>query len=452
MKVVVIGGTHAGTAATREILKRHPNTDVVLYEKKDAVTLTTCSMPMWFSEQTSPEKLFVSMEHELTKLGAKIKTQHEVTKIDTDAHQLQVKNLNTNQTETVEYDKLVMATGGHLTRPDVPGVNTPNIFDCSKDEASILALRNATASARSIAVIGAGYTGVEITQELIKQSKKVTLIDSQEHALNHYFDPIFTAKLDQTMKQHDVKLEYNQTVVEFETGRDNQVVVVTQNKRFPVDMVILSTGVAPNTHLVANQLKHFSNGAILVNRYMQSSDSDVFAAGDCATVYFNPLEKQAYMPLATNAERMGKLIGINIERHHVKSLGTQGTTSTRIFNRTLVTSGLTKYWAKVVGRPVKNIILEQDYRPQFMPSTTPIVMELIWDPETKRVLGGSFSSKYDCSQSGNVISMAIQKNMTIQDLATTDMFFQPNYDEPVNYVSALAMAAVQNDNKKNSAQ
>ena len=184
------------------------------------------------------------------------------------------------------------------------------------------------------------------------------------------------------------------------------------------------------------------NGAILTDEYMQTSVKDVYAAGDSAAVHYNPTQKADYIPLATNAVRQGLLIGRNIETPTEKYMGTQATSAVELFGRTYSGSGLTVEGAKVRGIEVATTTLEQDYRPDFMPSTTPVLMNLMWDPKTRQVLGGSFTSMYDIAQAANVISMAIQTKMTIDQLAMVDMFFQPNYDQPVNYVNAIAMQAV----------
>ncbi|ARW20450.1 NADH oxidase (H(2)O-forming) [Pediococcus pentosaceus] len=136
------------------------------------------------------------------------------------------------------------------------------------------------------------------------------------------------------------------------------------------------------------------------------------------------------------------MIGHNIEKPTMKYLGTQASSAVALFGKTMASSGLTVGAAKARGVEVDSVTLEQDYRPEFMLSTTPILMRLVWDPETRVVLGGSFYSEYDCAQSANVISLAIQNKMTIDDLSMVDMFFQPNYDQPLNYINALAMTAV----------
>lgn len=217
---------------------------------------------------------------------------------------------------------------------------------------------------------------------------------------------------------------------------------------YTADFAVLCAGFRPYTDLLKGKVKMLPNGAIITDAYMRSSDPDIFAAGDSAVVHYNPTGKDDYIPLATNAIRQGVLIGHNIEKPTVKYMGTQASSAVALFGKTLASSGLTESGAQVRGVKVESVTLEQNYRPDFMLTTTPILMRLVWDPKTRVVLGGAFYSSYDCAQSANVISLAIQTKMTIDDLSMVDMFFQPNFDNPLNYVNAVATAAVQKQDGK----
>ena len=181
---------------------------------------------------------------------------------------------------------------------------------------------------------------------------------------------------------------------------------------------------------------------------MQTSDPDIFAAGDTATVHYNPTGKNDYIPLATNAVRQGILVGKNIMTPTEKYLGTQSSSAVELFDHAIAASGLTVEGAHTRGLELDSVTIEQDYRPDFMLTTTPVLCSLTWDPKTHEVKGGAFFSKHDISQSANVISLAIQTHMTIETLAMVDMLFQPNFDQPINWVNAVAMAAVDKAKKK----
>ena len=184
------------------------------------------------------------------------------------------------------------------------------------------------------------------------------------------------------------------------------------------------------------------NGAIITNEYMQSSDPDIYAAGDSTAVHYNPTGKDAYIPLATNAIRQGTIVGTNLFGNTMHDMGTQSSSGLNLYGTTMVSSGLTLENAKEAGFDAAAVTVEDNYRPEFMPTTTPVLMTLVWDKKTRQILGGQFMSEHDVSQSANIISLCIQDKHTIDYLAFVDMLFQPHFDRPFNYVNILGQAAV----------
>ena len=216
-------------------------------------------------------------------------------------------------------------------------------------------------------------------------------------------------------EEHGVTLALGQKVVEFRDNDDDTVTVVTEKGEYTAEMAILAVGFLPNTDLLKGKVDMLPNGAIVVDDYMQASAPGVYAAGDSATVFYNPTGQHDYIPLAT--------------------------TAVQLYDLSLAASGLTRAGAERRGLTVRETSLTEDYRPDFMLTTTPVTSILTWDPETRKVKGGQFCSKADISGAANVISMAIQAGFTIDQLANVDFLFQPNFDKPVYYVGAVAMKA-----------
>ncbi|WP_353989879.1 FAD-dependent oxidoreductase [Pediococcus argentinicus] len=447
MKVAIVGCTHAGTFSAQQILTEHPDYEVTVYERNDSLSFLSCGIALWVGDHVSdPNKMFYSSPEALTKLGANMKMEHDVLNIDTDNKTLEVKDLKTGEVSTDSWDKLVVTTGSAPVIPPIDGIDNKRIKMC-KNWADAEELKKVSPDAKSIIVIGAGYIGAELAEQYSVTGKEVTLIDGLPSVLAKNFDPEISSRVAQDYKDHGVKLQMNEMVQSF--SGDDQITVTTDKGSYTADYAILCVGFRPRTDLMTGKVDMLKNGAIITDEYMQTSNKDIFAAGDSSVVHYNPTGKDDYIPLATNAVRQGILVGHNIEKPTMKYMGTQSSSAVALFDKTMASSGLTASGAEVRGLKVDSITLEQDYRPDFMLSTTKILMRLVWDPETRRVLGGSFYSDYDCAQSSNVISLAIQNKMTIDELSMVDMFFQPNYDQPLNYVNAIAMAAVaQADAKK----
>ncbi|MFD1433336.1 FAD-dependent oxidoreductase [Lacticaseibacillus yichunensis] len=445
MKIIVIGATHAGTFATQQILTEHPDYDVHVYERNTNLSFLSCGIALWVGGHvSSPEKMFYSSPEALSALGAHMHMQHDVLSVDTKAKQVVVKDLVSGSTTTETYDKLVVNTGSAPLTPPIPGIDDPRVH-LAKNWSHAKTLKDLTSEIKSVIVIGAGYIGAELAEQYALNGKQVTLIDALPRVLAKNFDSDITDRVEKLYTDHGVKLALSEKVVGFEGG--DQLTVTTDKGSYSADIAVLSIGFRPHTDLVRDQLETLPNGALITDEYMRTSDPDVFAAGDSATVHYNPTGKADYIPLATNAVRQGILVGHNIDKPTVAYMGTQSTSAVELFGMTIAASGLTTEGAKARGVEAASVTIEQDYRPDFMLTTAKILVSLTWDPETHRVLGGSVFSSHDVSQSANALSIAIQANMTIEQLSMVDMFFQPNFDQPLNWLNAVAMEAVAKANK-----
>ncbi|MCK8625480.1 FAD-dependent oxidoreductase [Apilactobacillus kunkeei] len=445
MKVIVIGCTHAGTFAVKQILKEHPDAQVTVYERNDNISFLSCGIALYLDGKVKdPQGLFYSNPKELSDLGADVKMLHSVKSVDTDAKTIEVENLDSHDVFTDKYDKLVMTTGSRPVLPPIEGRDNKNVFFCKNWHDAQILFEKAKDHKR-IAVVGAGYIGAELAEAFSNHGHETTLINSDSHVLSKYFDKKFTDKIEELYTDHNVKLELGVRVQKF--SGDDELTLSTGDHDIKADMAILCVGFQPNTELLTGKVDMMDNGAIITNEYMQSSNPDIFAAGDSAAVHFNPSETNEYIPLATNAVRQGILVGKNIEKPTTKYMGTQSSSGLQLYDYALVSTGMTVGMAERKGMKASSVVVEDNYRPEFMPTTEKVLMELVYDPSTRRILGGSLMSRYDISQSANTLSVLIQNKNTIDDLAMVDMLFQPNFDRPFHYLNILGQAAQAQEEK-----
>lgn len=440
MKVIVVGSTHAGTAAIKQTLANYPDTDITVYEKNDNVSFLSCGIALYLQgEVKDVNGLFYSSPEELASLGADLKMGHEVLKIDAENKSVQVRDLATGAEFTDTYDKLVMTTGSLPIVPPIDGIQNDNIYLCKNyhDAQTLFAKAD---DVESVIVIGAGYIGVELVEAFEKRGKKVTVIDGMPRIMNKYFDEPFTDKAAAMFEKHGIKVVTGEMVKGF--SGDKQVTVKTDGGEYTADIAILSIGFKPNTTLLKGQVDMLPNGAIMTNNYMQTSNPDIFGAGDSVAVHYNPTHDNAYIPLATNAVRQGTLVGMNIVKPTLEYMGTQASSGLKLYDLNFAASGLTKEAAEMQGMDVQSVTVEDNFRPEFMSSTTPVLMTLVWEAKTHRIVGAQFVSEYDISQSANAVSIAIQAEFKIEQLAMVDMLFQPWFDRPFNYLNSLGQAAV----------
>lgn len=442
MKVVVVGCTHAGTAAVKSILANQPDAEVTVFERNDNISFLSCGIALYVGGVVKdPAGLFYSNPEELAGLGADVNMEHDVTEIDTKAKTVTAKDLKSAEEKTVAYDKLVMTTGSWPIIPPIPGIEADNILLCKNyTQANEIIARGK--DAKKIVVVGGGYIGIELVEAFAETGKDVTLIDGLPRILNKYLDKPFTDVLEEELEKQGVKLALGENVSEFIAENGKVKTVVTPSNQFDADMVIMCVGFRPNTELLKGKVDMLPNGAIQVNDYMQTSDSDIFAAGDSTVVHYNPTHTDNYIPLATNAVRQGMLVGQNLKENKMKYRGTQGTSGLYLFGWNIGSTGLTKESAALNDLEVNVTVMEDNYRPEFMPTTENILMELVSEKESGRIVGAQFMSKYDITQSANTMSVVIQNEMTVEDLALQDFFFQPHFDRPWNYLNILAQTAL----------
>lgn len=456
--VAIVGCTHAGTFAATSILKQHPDWTVHVFERNDSLSFLSCGIALWVGDHVSdPKRMFYSSPKALAEAGATMHMRHDVLDVDVAGKVLRARDMNTGEVGEYRYDKLVITTGSAPVVPPIDGLDealeSGRVLLC-KNWDHAMAIKERAGSAKSAVVIGAGYIGAEIAEQFSEIGVKTTLVDALDRVLANNFDATIIDDVEQAFDEHGVTLALGQKVTAFRpaAGSDgiegSGVTVVTEKGEYTADMAILGAGFRPNTALFADQLRMLKNGAIVIDDYMRASlpDNtvldDVFAAGDSATVRYNPTGADDYIPLATNAVRQGLLIGENIVAATKRYPGTQATSAVQLYDLAMSATGLTAGGAKRRGIAAKSTTITQDYRPDFMLTTTPVTTTLVWSPVTRRILGAQFLSKHDISQAANVVSVAIQAGFTIDQLAGADLFFQPNFSQPINFVGAVAIQAV----------
>lgn len=441
MKVAVIGCTHAGTAAIVNTAKKHPDAEITVYERNDNISFLSCGIALYVGGVVKdPQGLFYSSPEALAELGVKTKMSHDVLDIDVDNKVLKVKDLTSGEEFEDNFDKLIITTGSWPIVPNIEGIDLDNIL-LSKNYAHSNTIIEKAKSANRIVVVGAGYIGVELVEAFEMNGKDVTLIDGMDRILSKYLDKEFTDTAEDEFKNHGIKLALGETVSKFE-GKDGKVTKVITNKgEYEADLVILCIGFRPSTALFKDKLDMLPNGAIIVDEYMRTSKEGIFAAGDCASIVYNPTGKREYIPLATNAVRMGTLIGRNLVEPTTKYMGTQGTSGIKIYDYNIASTGLTEASAKAAGLKVKTVSATDNYRPEFMPTFDSATVKVVYDEESEVILGAQIISKTDLTQLMNTMSVVIQNKMTIDELAFVDFFFQPHFNKPWSLLNIVALSA-----------
>ena len=441
-KIVVVGANHAGTCAINTITGFNEGDEVVVFDQNSNISFLGCGMALWIGGQISkPDGLFYSNKEKLESQGAKVNMNSKVERIDFDKKFVYA-TLENGQKVEESYDKLILATGSLPIVPQIPGKDLENVQLVKlfqNAEEVIKKLENP--EIKTIAVVGAGYIGVELAEAFERHNKKVIVVDIAKTSLSSYYDPEFSALMDKNLSDHGIKLAFGETVKEIK-GNGKVEAIVTDKNEYQCDMVILAIGFRPNTELGKDYLETMSNGAYIVDETQQTSKKDVYAIGDCATVLFNSTGEKSYIALATNAVRSGIIAAYNACGKKLETIGVQGSNAISIYDLKLVSTGLSEQKAKQLGMDVLSTSFEDLQKATFIETTNPKVnIKIVYDAKTRVILGAQMASTYDMSMGIHMFSLAIQEKVTIDKLKLLDIFFLPHFNQPYNYITMAALSA-----------
>ena len=441
MKVAVIGCTHAGTSAIVNLKKLYPDAEVTVYERNDNISFLSCGIALYVGGVIDDaEKLFYSSPEELCDIGVNTHMRSDGQDIDLENKKLKIKNLDNGEEFEDDFDKLIVTTGSWPVEPSLEGVDLENVLLCKNYNHSKNIIDKMD-DCKNVVVVGAGYIGVELVEAFEMKGKNVTLIDSSERILSRYLDKEFTDLAEEAFEEKGIKLALGESVTKFD-GNDGKVSkVITDKGEYEADLVIMCVGFRPNTNLLKGKVDMLDNGAIIVDEYMKTSAEDVFAAGDSATIVFNPTGKKEYIPLATNAVRMGYLVAKNLKEPTLKYIGTQGTSGIKIYDYCISSTGMTEESARNQGKDIKTVTIEDTDRPEFMPEYHDLTLKVVYEKDSRKIIGAQIVSKTDLTQSINTMSVCIQKEVTIDELSIIDFFFQPHFNKPWNFLNLAGLSA-----------
>lgn len=453
-KIVVIGANHAGTACINTMLDNFGNeNEIVVFDQNSNISFLGCGMALWIGKQIDgPEGLFYSDKEKLEAKGAKVYMESPVLSVDYDKKE--VTAFVNGQKHVESYEKLIFATGSQPIIPPIKGIEIVEgnrEFKATMENVQFVKLYQNSAEVieklrnnegiKRVAVVGAGYIGVELAEAFERLGKEVTLIDVADTCLAGYYDRELSDLMSKNLADHGIKLAYGQTVQAVE-GSGKVERIVTDKETFDIDMVIMAVGFRPNTDLGAGKIELFHNGAFLVDKKQETSLSGVYAVGDCATIYDNALDDMSYIALASNAVRSGIVGAYNATGHELEGIGVQGSNGINIYDLKMVSTGLTLEKAKAAGYNAVETGFNDLQKPEFIKHDNhEVAIRIVFDKDTRVILGTQIASHEDISMGIHLFSLAIQEKVTIDKLALTDIFFLPHFNKPYNYITMAALTA-----------
>jgi NADPH-dependent 2,4-dienoyl-CoA reductase/sulfur reductase-like enzyme len=446
-KVVIVGVNHAGTSAIRTLLAQNQEHEVIAFDRNDNISFLGCGIALSVSGVVqNVNDLFYSNCGELKHLGAEVHMSTDVIDVDTDKKEVIARDLKTGKEWTVAYDKLIYSAGSWPVDFKVENRDLENIYICKLfQHASELIAKAADPEIKSVAIIGAGYIGIELAEAYHLRGKKVSLVDLQERVVPAYFDTEFTDRLQSDIRRAGINLVLGARLTGYIGGADGKVKkIVTNHGDFDADLVVECVGFKPNTGLLPGADK-LENGALKVDPAMQTSLPDVYAIGDAVAIYHAATGTYRHVALATNAVKGGVVAASQINGlTQVRLDSITGTNAICVFDNKLASTGLSETAARAAGLDVASSFYVDNDRPEFMNDTEEVGVKLVYEKESLRLVGAQIGSYGQVSHTECIfyLSLAIQKQMSLLELAMTDVYFLPHFNKPFNFIISAILQAL----------
>ncbi|MCR1875335.1 CoA-disulfide reductase [Paraclostridium bifermentans] len=429
MRVVIIGGVAAGMSAAAKLKRMKPDYEVVVYEKTDVVSFGACGLPYFVGGFfDDPQNMIARAPEKFVESGIDLKIFHEVTSIDTDSKKLKVQDVKNGEIFEDSYDKLMIATGASSIIPPIKNVKLENVSTLKSldDGIKVKELMNRD-EIKKVAIIGAGFIGLEAVEAAKKLGKEVVVFQLEDRILPQVFDKELTDILEEEIKNHNVDLRLQEIVSEL-VGEEKVKKVITNKGEYDADLVIISTGVRPNTaFLKDSKVNLLPNGAIIVDEFGKTSVEDIYAAGDCATIKNIVTGQDSYVPLATGANKLGRIVGENLAGANNSFQGSLGSSCIKIMDMEAASTGLTEVQAEKLGIKVKSKFISDFNQTNYYPGRNKMYVKLVYDADTKVILGGQVAGYKDAVQRCNVIAASIFGKLTTSQLGMLDLCYAPPF-------------------------
>lgn len=448
-RIVIIGGVAAGPKAAARARRRNPNAEITLIEKGKLLSYAGCGMPYYISGEIADcNELMCSPAGTVRNevFFRNVKDVNALTgtlalSIDRENKEVRVIDLETQRHSSIPYDKLVLATGAYHVRPPIEGSHLFRIFVLGHpDEAMDIRETALKEDVKTVAIFGGGLIGMEVTEALSKLGLNAIVVEMMDHLLPKLLDPEMAAFLAKYLQSKGVKLLLSEKAINLEgDDRSNIRKVITDKSEVDADMVVTAVGSRPNVELATNAgLELGETRAIAVNEYMQTSDPDIYAGGDCVENTHLITGKKVYIPLGSTANKHGRIIGDNITGGSTKFRGVLGSTIFKVFDYTVGCTGLTEKAAKESGYSVVTCLAPGPDCAHYYPAHSTILTKLVVNEKNGKILGTQIIGAGDVDKRLDIIVTAITSGGTVEDVASLDLAYAPPYSNAIDNIAHAA--------------
>ena len=439
MKTIIIGGVAGGATAAARLRRLDEKAEIVVLERGEYVSFANCGLPYYIGGVITDhgDLTLQTPQSFKARFNIDVRVLNEAVKIDPDTKTVTVKNLRTGETYEETYDNLILSMGAEPIRPNIEGADGSNVFTL-RNIPDTLKIKNYidTAKPRSAVVIGGGYIGVEMAENLVEAGLKVAIVELADHLIApHDFD--MAADVHRYIKSKGVYLHLNNGVKAI-----NGNTVVLQNGEITADMIILSVGVRPETAIAKDcGIELNGRGSIVVNNKMQTNIPNIYAVGDAVEVEDFITKKPAFIPLAGPANKQGRIAADNIAGYESVYTGTQGSAVLKLFDMTVATTGLNEKTAGLAGVDYDKTYTYSASHATYYPGAAQMSIKALWDKRTLKIIGAQIVGFDGVDKRMDVLATAIRFGAKITDLTTLELCYAPPFGsakDPVNMLGFVA--------------
>lgn len=439
MKTIIIGGVAGGATAAARLRRLDEKAEIIILERGEYVSFANCGLPYYIGGViTNREDLTLQTPQSFkARFNIDVRVLNEAVKVSPDTKTVTVKNLRTGETYEEAYDNLILSMGAEPIRPNIDGADGSNVFTL-RNIPDTLKIKNYinTAKPRSAVVIGGGYIGVEMAENLAQAGIKVAIVELADHLIAP-LDFDMAADVHRYIKSKGIYLHLNNGVKAISGNT-----VILQNGEITADMIIMSVGVRPETAIAKDcGIELNARGSIIVNNKMQTNIPNIYAVGDAVEVEDFITKKPAFIPLAGPANKQGRIAADNIAGYESVYTGTQGSAVLKLFDMTVATTGLNEKSATAAGIDYDKTYTYSASHATYYPGAAQMSIKALWDKKTLKIIGAQIVGFDGVDKRMDVLATAIRFGAKITDLTTLELCYAPPFGsakDPINMLGFVA--------------
>src|ERR687895_2868544 len=440
MRLVILGGVAAGTKAASRARRLDPEMEITVYQEEPEPSISECGLPYLLSGVVEErDDLVARTPEKFAEKGIEVLVRHRVERIDPGRKNLSVLDLNTGETFDDTYDRLIIATGARAVLPPVPGAELEGVFKLRfLTDSDAIGRYIEEQSPEKATIVGGGYIGLEVAENLCRLGMEVSLIEGEDRVALAY-GPEVSENVEAELEANGVGV-YTGEKVDVFTGEGRVRGVKFGERELETDLVIVGVGIKPNVELATEAgVEIGTTGAILVDRHMRTSVSDVWAAGDCVETTNLVSGRPTWVPLGDTANQMGRVAGTNAATGEeiLEFPGILGTGIFKVFDLGVGKTGLSEKEAEEAGFETVSAAVETSDRASYYPGAGKVFLKLIADSSTGRMIGAE-AAGYGSAKLTDICAAALWGRLSYPDLVNIDLAYPPPYGPTLSPVIQAA--------------